>query len=592
MLNKIATLALILSLAGCNLARQKGAQITEGEKTPFAKGNVVNLEQGWTDDSQEEFYFTDQGSRIMPYEWLLALEQASSQDKYLTDENIIALRYLPAKPSTWNPDGLPVGFIKSKAENGESSFGLNCAACHTTQIRYGDTHMRIDGGPTMGNFEELNATLVSALSETSQDTEKFDRFAKAVLGDGANSTNTEALRESLSSQTEALAHRNLINHSGVNQPHYGFGRLDAVGAIFNKVMVNLAGVPENARASDAPASYPFIWGTHQSDFVQWTGFAPNGPATVGALIRNGGEVVGVYGEVDIPESTSAHSYTSSLQLKNLGKLEAWVAELRSPAWPAKYLPAVDPIKAAKGEIHFDKLCISCHAVVPRDQEGENYKAVLTPISELGTDPGEWNNMIRLLDAGNFEGRKEGVLAGGEIPNQTTGLMPLVNSVVGSALKHPVQTVEAILIQIAGGKDAKKFDDSENENNEDVHPQLASSLSELSASMKAHVDSLAKKSGTYKARPLNGIWATAPYLHNGSVPNLYELLLPDTERSTTFYVGSRLLDVEKVGFVSDRSDDNTFMIDTSLKGNSNAGHEYGWKLSDVERMELVEFMKTL
>src|SRR4030095_14281120 len=54
---------------------------------------------------------------------------------------------------------------------------------------------------------------------------------------------------------------------------------------------------------------------------------------------------------------------------------------------------------------------------------------------------------------------------------------------------------------------------------------------------------------YKARPLNGIWATAPYLHNGSVRNLYELLLPAEERTTTFYVGRREVHPASVGFLS-------------------------------------------
>jgi hypothetical protein len=92
---------------------------------------------------------------------------------------------------------------------------------------------------------------------------------------------------------------------------------------------------------------------------------------------------------------------------------------------------------------------------------------------------------------------------------------------------------------------------------------------------------------YKGRPLNGIWATAPFLHNGSVPNLYELLLPSlcdegripgkTCRSKTFTVGNRELDTKYVGFVQEvdpnKRDPGLFVFDTSLAGNSNGGHEY-------------------
>ncbi|MEJ2755323.1 MAG: di-heme-cytochrome C peroxidase, partial [Gammaproteobacteria bacterium] len=100
---------------------------------------------------------------------------------------------------------------------------------------------------------------------------------------------------------------------------------------------------------------------------------------------------------------------------------------------------------------------------------------------------------------------------------------------------------------------------------------------------------------YKGRPLNGIWATAPYLHNGSVPNLYEILLPATERSKTFYLGSREYDPIKVGFNSDASSTlpNAFKFDTSRLGNSNSGHEYGvHELNRTEKQELLEYMKTL
>ncbi len=94
---------------------------------------------------------------------------------------------------------------------------------------------------------------------------------------------------------------------------------------------------------------------------------------------------------------------------------------------------------------------------------------------------------------------------------------------------------------------------------------------------------------YKARPLNGIWATAPYLHNGSVPNLDELLKPAAQRAQKFRVGSREFDAERVGF---RTDVGDFEFDTALPGNSSAGHEYSLALTDLERKQLIEYMKSL
>ena len=109
--------------------------------------------------------------------------------------------------------------------------------------------------------------------------------------------------------------------------------------------------------------------------------------------------------------------------------------------------------------------------------------------------------------------------------------------------------------------------------------------------------------SYMARPLNGVWASGPYLHNGSVPTLYDLLLPADQRPKKFLVGSRELDTEKVGFKSSGYN-NGFTFDTGLPGNSNQGHEYAAgktpmpdgktlpPLNHEQRMALVEYLKRL
>jgi hypothetical protein len=116
--------------------------------------------------------------------------------------------------------------------------------------------------------------------------------------------------------------------------------------------------------------------------------------------------------------------------------------------------------------------------------------------------------------------------------------------------------------------------------------------------KEALDACLPGAKAYKARPLNGMWATAPYLHNGSVPTLYDLLLPPRKRPKAFYVGSTEFDPEKVGFVTKRSAENSFHFETQdassdlIDGNSNAGHTYGTELSDPDRRALVEYLKTL
>jgi len=88
----------------------------------------------------------------------------------------------------------------------------------------------------------------------------------------------------------------------------------------------------------------------------------------------------------------------------------------------------------------------------------------------------------------------------------------------------------------------------------------------------------------------GVWATPPYLHNGSVLTLYDLLLPAAQRPTKFFVGSRKYDPVRLGYVNEKDDLRVFEFDTTKNGNSNAGHEYGTTLSEDEKMQLLEFMK--
>ena len=121
---------------------------------------------------------------------------------------------------------------------------------------------------------------------------------------------------------------------------------------------------------------------------------------------------------------------------------------------------------------------------------------------------------------------------------------------------------------------------------------------------------------YKARPLEGVWATAPYLHNGSVPTLYQMLLPPKQRDQKFFVGRREYDPVHVGFVTqpEHEGDNGFWLDTTKNGNSNEGHAFtadavAWKkhrenpdanplprgvigleLTDDERKDIVEYLK--
>jgi cytochrome c peroxidase len=101
-------------------------------------------------------------------------------------------------------------------------------------------------------------------------------------------------------------------------------------------------------------------------------------------------------------------------------------------------------------------------------------------------------------------------------------------------------------------------------------------------------------GGYNAPFLDGIWLRAPYLHNGSVPTLRDLLKPVAERPKVFFRGYDLYDPTDVGFVSQGPEAQRIgtRLDVTTKGGSNEGHEFGIDLPAKDKDALLEYLKTL
>jgi hypothetical protein len=95
--------------------------------------------------------------------------------------------------------------------------------------------------------------------------------------------------------------------------------------------------------------------------------------------------------------------------------------------------------------------------------------------------------------------------------------------------------------------------------------------------------------------MQGIWAAAPYLHNGSVPTLAELLKPASERVKAFKIGSNY-DTVNVGLAVEQTQFNYTLTTTDCSdrnsGNSRCGHEFGTQLTPEEKKALLEYLKTL
>ncbi|KAF7771448.1 hypothetical protein PCIT_a4025 [Pseudoalteromonas citrea] len=600
----LISLIAFVTAIGCSTQQSPPPKILP--KITPAQGSSIErvwLDQGWDAETRENFWFTNQGAQIIPYDWFVWLEQANSQQLFRHSEHMEMLRYLPMNASKANPGGLPIGFaLHNNQTTGENWVGMTCAACHTNQLDYKGKKILIEGAPTLGNFVLFFKKLIAAMNETLADERKFNRFATNVLGENKTNNELTELKNRLQQVTLASAERQEVNKLPSHYPDdfTSYARLDAFGNIQNAGTAFALHDLNNRNTPTGPVSYPFLWGTHQSDVVQWNASAPNTPI-IGPLVRNIGEVVGVFGSLEIKEAPfwqrlwgKKLRYSSTVDIMGLGNLESWVKTLRSPQWPLEYFPAIDNNKAAKGALLYKAHCATCHQVIPREDELKRYIANQTLISELKTDPvTAYNASCHMAKTLILEGTKERILIGNTFDKKDNAIDIPVNGVVGLVLKDIPLALKAGNIAERVGDDGKKI----------------SGLTEFKNLISAHLNDRNKKaqvietdckdgkldSGVYKGRPLNGIWATAPYLHNGSVANLWELLKQPDNRSDQFWVGSREFDPVNVGYDT-RQGLNLFKVNSSngqpQAGNSNLGHDYGTMLTDTEKWQVVEYMKTL
>ncbi|HEX5212090.1 MAG TPA: di-heme-cytochrome C peroxidase [Pseudolabrys sp.] len=578
----------------------------------------VYMEQGenWTAARRLDFYTRDQGSRMIPLAWLQALRQANGQP-FLTD-SLARYGYLP-NPAVNN--GLPVGFTAS-GPAGLQIVGMTCSACHTRQIAVDGKIYRIDGGPAIVDFQSYLIDLDAAVGNVLASDAAFNPFAATVLHSAAShADDVAALRQDV--EAWYLRFHTLVNRA-LPTPAWGPARLDAVGMIFNRLTGLDLGPPpsfliaDNIKRADAPVRYPFIWNAPIQDKTQWPGFADNGNDVL-ALARNLGEVFGVFGTFEPKRDGLVVNFlnNNSANFDGLGKLEELVRQIKPPKWPWPVDAAlVDQGKEIFARSKADGGCIECHGITPGKVRFPAVQTWATPIVNVGTDTREYDVLGWSAKAGALKGafipfatkplkdrdQAFNILATsviGSIAEQVVrgGASPLSTSLVASPVDIQGQTtVDAPPPKLAPLPPALRDLQSA------FRPPTALSNEKLEFHIQGiPVPDLAAppapppSKGSYEARVMQGIWAVAPYLHNGSVPTLAELLKPAAERVKQFKIGSAY-DIGNVGLAAEQTQFGATMVTTDCNdlnsGNSNCGHEFGTRLSSPEKKALLEYLKTL
>jgi hypothetical protein len=419
------------------------------------------------------------------------------------------------------------------------------------------------------DLQKFTEALGLAVTWTYYDPVRFHRFANRVLGPDHSHADQVLLRRALkyyldTSFTEFKATRHLF------PTPEGYGRTDALARIGNFVFGTELNNSKNLVVGDGPVNFPPVWDASWMDWVQYNGSIQQ------PMGRNVGEALGVRSRINLL-GYPGQQFQNTIHVDNLHEIELLLggsepgSGVWSPKWPEDILGKIDRVAAAEGEKLYNELCLHCHQSPMLSDEGRKahhwksmtpggkqfFKVTMIPLGEIGTDAKQAQNFYnRRADSGPL---------GKGIVSARDGLKYITQKLIDQSYT-----------------DLKLTPEQREEWNGYRENELLAPLA-------------------YKARPHNGIWATPPYLHNGSVPNLFSLLSPVSDRPKVFSLGSKQYDPVKLGLNTDPLE-GAAEFRTELPGNSNAGHEFndgpkgngviGRKLSPQERMEIIEYLKTL
>lgn len=592
----------------------------------------------WSPEQRERYYQTSQGSLVMPYKWFRALEWRTGDELFASPA--IQARYglLPDNDRKYNKDQMPVGLVKNIVRDeyvgnlgeGEKEWAsISCAACHTGQLTYKGTAMRIDGGQSFWNFDKWSGDMVFSLMLTSTVPSKFERFCSRVYDLGDSGTCSQSAKTDLRRKLDGYFKSDLVNAAilAILRHTYptteGFTRTSALGRGVNGEFGPLDSCKgsslferncyRNVFVNTGPVSFPPLWYTHEYDWVQ------SSTSISQPLGRNVTEAWGVNVRVELNDPYKR--FASTANIEDMFWMETLISILQAPKWPVDILGKegeIDPERVKRGSYLYNDAV--WNKALPADQV------------ELPASPGPPN----YVQGPNLNRRKTGYCARCHAPAFQTEAaytpsggtpysykffqLPLYRMDKMGTDPDDATQFNARLIYPGPLLEDPKFPKSQldSKGRAGVGVMLTFSINSIldkwfadqgiaddeqcKSILQGHRPNIFRAPVAYPARPLDGYWATGPFLHNGSVRTMYELLSPVEERAKWFWIGSREFDPIHLGFRNDPVE-GAFKYDTTLKGNSNLGHEFreagpntagviGPLLTPEQRLDIIEYLKVL
>jgi cytochrome c5 len=653
---KLALLSgfVLVGAASCTSSKREN-----DSRSPSSQGPIYERPEGLKGSDLADFEHLAEGADVYPYEWIRALNSISYKDKegnptqpFMKDlESRFGI--LPSK-SMKNADGktylIPyVGltaawsnhppqeadaFAEDEASivrdlQGVKSIrmvGTNCALCHSGAIDYKGKTYKIDGSPSVMNvrgfFQDMSKSTASILASEEQmvlflkrlnvaepekrakelhtlfytrlaedtyglfkagtlsakitlakakylkDTKRFFKGQKAIaetleklLRVTYGLSDTDDIGD-LKLRMKYLGNLMVGTDPKIGETTSGYDRTDAFGRIGNLVLRG-----DDPVGYTAPVSLPWIWGLKYMALIHYNG------NTNSVILRNVGQSLGLGAIV-----TSGKG-DSTVNVHNLDRLEHLVHKIQVPDWNTVFAGVtelqINQELASRGKQVYEKNCQGCHEsnhfVGPNRQLREYH---IIPLEKLGTDPNAAHNAVKAVGQVAFEN---------SIFYGVGGLKARYYAV------NKISDAQQAEMEFRSLRGNEFFRDTLNGFNRQEE-------------FKNNYGDIEQGAG-YKARHLSGAWSTPPFLHNGSVPNMWELLQMPEKRPKIFEVRSREFDPKNLGFKYARityvsggylpcKKGEDLCFDTAVTGNSNQGHYYGTSLADSDKWALIEYLKVL
>ncbi len=562
-----------ISLALAGACSRK--QAPEKESAVAELSVTYYLPNGWSAAERAEYYHLPEGSELMPYTLLANLISVRTGKPFF--QSMDRFGFVSDVPGPNNPHGLPVGLTVARSRNasarGIEMAGFSCAACHVGEITYRGKRLRIDGAPALINLQGYQVEFKDSLDAALKDPRKLLALVIAMEKERNTPETPSVAAASGYLNDPSIQSAGDTAEKPTADPNFHSVPSSTADAL-DQASTPRQSFPERLKADIAFLKARLEYINHGKLLVDGT---EPGPGRVDAFGAARNLLFPKYAMKmqspvsfpflwDVPDTTQQRAgeamrwihydgNTNSILERNIGQ---------ALGMGAVFDPQTYESTLRIGNLH--RLEVLTHKLQPPRWPADVFGAIDDAKAKAGAQIFQdrcqgchQDRLFALTDVGTDPNRANSF-------GQPVGGKPFPDAVA----------------PILSGLKKRAFQD-------DGIPAAEQ------AAMDAN-PAVWRATGKYMARTLRGIWATAPFLHNGSVPTLFDLLHPD-QRPAKFTVGAREYDPEKLGYRSDAAPGvaNAWQFDTTMPGNSNIGHageRFGTTLPEEQKAALLEYLKTL